>query len=90
MCRNDSIAMHICSSGPLGRAGLAAGERGAVPTVCRAEAAFQDIVMAKELGMRLLLSVVGDLGFQGMHPGWLVYQLSDSKRGGCCGPWVQQ
>lgn len=29
--------------------------------------------------MRLLLSVVGDLGFQGMHPGRLVYQLSDSK-----------
>lgn len=40
--------------------------------------------------MRLLLSVVGDLGFQGTHPGWPLYQLSDSKRGGCCGPWIQQ
>lgn len=77
----------------LGSPGMSgAGSRGggAVPTVCRAEAAFQDIVMAKELGMPLLLSVVGDLGFQGMHPGQPVYQLSDSKRGGCCGPWVQQ
>lgn len=46
--------------------------------------------MARELGMRLLLSVVGDLGFQGMDPGRPVYQLLDSKRGGCCGPWVQQ
>ena len=90
MCRNDSITMHICSSGPPGRAVLAAGVGGAVPTVCRAEAAFQGIVMAREFGMRLLLSVVGDLGFQGMDPGRPVYQLLDSKRGGCCGPWVQQ
>ena len=89
VCRNGSITMHICSSGPPGRAALAAGV-GAVPTVCRAEAAFQDLVMARELGMRLLLSVVGGLGFQGTHPGWPLYQLSDSKRGGCCGPWIQQ
>ena len=76
--------------GSPGTSGASSRGGGAVPTVCRAEAAFQGIVMARDVGMRLLLSVVGDLGFQGMHPGRPVYQLSDSKRGECCGPWVQQ